>query len=161
MTFQTWTDRYGSRIWGSQDCTDRKNLWKETYGSPRLKWEETIKRASCCSSTKEDAGRYQGTGTSEDQDPNRVVAPLLKEEEKKIRIEQSTRRSRPLYTANCQVFACIPVFVHSALRRNCKLDLPVELDYPAGKTKPHSIWPCFWAVLWQEIIWRKSIEPGS
>jgi hypothetical protein len=81
------------------------------------------------------------------QDPKRVVALLLKEEDKKIQIKRSTRRSIILLTANCHLFTCIPVFVHWALRWNCKLDLPVELDDPVGKTKPHSIWPCFGAVL--------------
>jgi hypothetical protein len=81
------------------------------------------------------------------QDPKRIVAPFLKGEEKKNQIKRSTCRSRILYTANRHVFTCIPVFLHWALRWNCKLDLHVELDDPAEKTKPNSIWPCFWAVL--------------
>ena len=77
------------------------------------------------------------------QNPKRVVAPLQREEEKKNQIKRSTRRGRIMYSANCQVFTCIPVILHWALRWNYKRDLPVELDDAAGETKPHSIWPSF------------------
>jgi transcriptional regulator of acetoin/glycerol metabolism len=86
-------------------------------GSPRLRWEKPSngllvvaqhKRVEAVSRVQEHLEAHYQRG----RDPKQVVAPLLKEEEKKNQIKRSTRRSKLLYTANCQVFTCILVFLH-------------------------------------------------
>ena len=100
--------------------------WKFYGRSLLLSWEETIKRASCCS--EEDGRGQQGTGTSEGEllkrsGPEEVLSRLCWRRRRTIKLNDPYVWGRIMYTANCQVYTCIPVFLHWILRLYCKLDL--------------------------------------